>query len=84
MNIQSHATSREKYWSVHDRDEAECVVCGADGPLEVHHKDGDWLNNCLYNLFAVCRSCHKREHKRRRTQDGLNQWKSELEALGEA
>lgn len=79
-------TSRELYWSENDRDEAECIVCGRDEPLEVHHRDGNTLNLHMVNLIAVCRYCHKREHRRRRHQDRIESWKQDFEALssGEA
>ena len=41
-----------------------CQVCnhtdwnGVDIPLEVHHLDGDRLNNTLENLQIICPNCH--------------------------
>ena len=41
-----------------------CENCGATSwlgnkiPLEVHHKDGDSLNNDLKNLTLLCPNCH--------------------------
>ena len=42
----------------------KCECCnntiwqGEDIPLEVHHKDGDSLNNVIENLQLLCPNCH--------------------------
>lgn len=43
-----------------------CILCGNNGKwqnkpliLEVHHKDGNWLNNQADNLDFACPSCHQ-------------------------
>lgn len=45
-----------------------CARCGQDGMwngkplvLEVHHNDGDWLNDTKENLDFVCPNCHSQE-----------------------
>jgi hypothetical protein len=35
-----------------------CQNCGRQYKLEVHHKDGNHLNNVSDNLIKVCRKCH--------------------------
>lgn len=40
----------------------ECIKCGSDENLEVHHVDGNSLNNIPANLVALCHSCHLRQH----------------------
>lgn len=40
-----------------------CTQCGAEGKTDVHHMDGDWLNNDPANLVRLCRRCHIGEHK---------------------
>ena len=41
----------------------KCVVCnGNPDNFEVHHKDGDALNNDPFNLFPLCKACHKGAH----------------------
>ena len=35
-----------------------CASCGAAGPLEMHHRDHNHLNNAMSNLIPLCRSCH--------------------------
>lgn len=44
----------------------KCEVCGwgeinpttQKVPLEIHHKDGNYLNNCKDNLQVLCPNCH--------------------------
>ena len=42
-----------------------CNRCGKPLAKDVHHKDGDYLNNLPKNLERICRSCHSRVHKKR-------------------
>lgn len=70
---------RARYWDEYDRDTYECPVCGLDDvPLDVHHRNGDWMDNRFINLYAVCKRCHRREHARRMKRERLSQWKSEF------
>lgn len=41
-----------------------CSACGY-GYLEVHHVDGNPLNNTLDNLVTLCRRCHRKVHHTR-------------------
>lgn len=37
----------------------ECSICGTTNrKLEVHHLDGNNLNNNIHNLVRICRKCH--------------------------
>jgi len=44
--------------------EYKCEVCGNKTwnempiPLELHHMDGDHLNNALSNILIICPNCH--------------------------
>ena len=40
-----------------------CNRCGKPNARDVHHRDGNHLNNSPENLERICRSCHSREHK---------------------
>lgn len=74
--IAARKTARERYWDVYDRDSYECPVCGAaDVSFHVHHIDGDALNNHFVNLIGICSRCHRHEHKRRRTEQQLDEWR---------
>lgn len=43
-----------------------CEICGwsqasqftGNIPVEIHHKDGNWMNNRLTNLQIICPNCH--------------------------
>ena len=44
-----------------DRDGHRCTSCFAPesiAKLEVHHIDGNWMNNRLENLATLCEDCH--------------------------
>jgi hypothetical protein len=43
-----------------------CAKCAKPDALDVHHKDGDHTNNVPSNLERICRSCHNREHSRKK------------------
>ena len=43
-----------------------CELCSNTGRLDVHHKDGNRLNNQESNLMTLCRSCHRSIHQLRR------------------
>lgn len=43
-----------------------CATCGKLVGEDVHHLDGNHLNNALSNLIRLCRSCHSRAHQKPR------------------
>ena len=51
------------------KDIATCWRCGdtkEDGKkIDIHHIDADRNNNDIYNLEALCGSCHRKEHHNR-------------------
>lgn len=44
--------------------EKKCVVCGEKNIVEVHHYDGDKLNNSPENLVPMCPTHHQYWHSR--------------------
>lgn len=51
-------------------DNYQCSICGRENctekfyrgkSLSVHHIDGNYGNNGLYNLITLCHRCHMRE-----------------------
>ena len=63
--------SKSEDWSTthyHARKEVEpgpCERCGKPNAKDVHHRDGNHLNNSRENLERICRSCHSKEHHKR-------------------
>ncbi len=50
------------------RDNYSCCECATRSSLEVHHKDGDALNNVLDNLITLCKTHHWTAHRKLKTQ----------------
>lgn len=40
-----------------------CEICGSNKNVDVHHKDGNPMNNSIENLQRLCRSCHTKVHR---------------------
>ncbi len=38
----------------------KCEKCGSPSSLELHHRDGDFMNNETSNFQCLCRECHKK------------------------
>jgi hypothetical protein len=56
------------YFRLAQRDGESCQGCGTtQGPLQIHHKDGDTWNNALWNLELRCAACNTGENNRLRT-----------------
>ncbi len=53
-------TARKRSESLGDE---RCVNCGSSEGVEIHHRDGDWLNNHPMNLIPCCHGCHMRAHR---------------------
>lgn len=61
---------KRNYWNIRqalfkrELKEKKCEKCGLekwlgeDIPVEIHHKDGNKLNNTLDNLEVLCPNCH--------------------------
>lgn len=66
----SRKLAREMYWEKHDRETYECPDCGRRedelvNRFEVHHIDGQPMDNRPENHIALCRPCHNlREGKK--------------------
>lgn len=76
--------ARERYWSEYDQEDHSCRICGTDGPLEIHHRDGDYLNNELINLVALCHHCHTNTHRWHNTKERVESWKDRLPGSDES
>lgn len=82
LRVRSREAARDIYWKNIDIGHYECISCGTDENLEIHHRDGDWLHNHPINLVAVCHRCHKAEHRQRATIEKLQEWKEGFLAIG--
>lgn len=66
----SRKIARESYWEEHNRATYQCPDCGrtedeVQGRFEVHHKNGEPMDNRPENQVGLCRLCHNlREGKK--------------------
>lgn len=60
---QAHKTAKRLAFYVYNMEE-RCEICGSTTNIDVHHIDGDYNNNRIDNLKAVCRSCHRKIHNK--------------------
>jgi len=59
----------------------KCVSCGYRGYIEVHHIDGDPLNNHPMNLAPLCRQCHRSVHGMEAATERMRQMKEDFDSL---
>lgn len=72
---------RDRWWSLHDRDEYVCPDCGRtpdehDAEWEVHHIDG-----VPGQIVGLCRPCHRIRHGASPERVDLEFWKHSVEVL---
>lgn len=66
----SRKLARQSYWGRYDRDSYQCPDCGRGeseipGQFEVHHQNGEPMDNRPENQVGLCRLCHNlREGKK--------------------
>ena len=60
----AHHSARSIAYSIKEMPKV-CELCGSDRNIDVHHKDGNHLNNSFDNLITVCRSCHLKLHRKK-------------------
>jgi nucleoside 2-deoxyribosyltransferase len=71
----SRKLARERFWEENNRDQYYCPDCDrleneVHGKFEVHHKNGEPLDNRPENHVALCRLCHMlREGKKPSTKN---------------
>lgn len=76
LRIRMRDKARMKIDELEGRD--ECLNCGATSAIEVHHIDGDWLNNHPMNLVPICHQCHRRAHRVKRASSRMQEMKEDL------
>lgn len=88
LKVKTRTRHRRRFWDRRDKRTYECPSCGcsyedAGREWEVHHKDGDALNGHIFNLVALCHTCHRVTHSTMATVAELNEWKEQFLALGD-
>lgn len=73
--------ARSVYWSVYDEDDYTCADCGSPDGIEVHHIDGNPLNDAIENLIGLCHACHRARHMRAHTDWRLNEMRREFDEM---
>jgi hypothetical protein len=68
----------------------ECIICGEQDALDVHHFDGNRENNAAENLIPLCanhhRLVHMLEHKdkiQEQIHNYINQWRKQPPPIAE-
>lgn len=57
----SHGFTAKLKKEIKIRDENRCQMCRSINQLEVHHIDGNPLNNDPENLITICKRCHQKD-----------------------
>jgi len=70
--------ARNRFWQKHDKEAYRCPDCSRkhdeinDG-FEVHHKNGNAVDNSIDNLVAVCQACHNIRENKKPSMRQINQ-----------
>lgn len=65
IQTNNNGRTRAKYFMKKLNIPKICFSCKTtEGRIDVHHKDGNPLNNDIANLVYVCSVCHGRLHRR--------------------
>lgn len=67
VNGQHASRYPPEFWttrpSILKREKNRCFLCSRKAALDVHHINGRTTNNHLWNLVALCRKCHYKQHE---------------------
>lgn len=75
-NWKNYRTICFKYWK------KECILCGFDKVVEVHHLDYNNKNNDKNNLVPVCPNHHQMIHTNEWGEQTVNEIKEKLRGVG--
>jgi len=50
----------------------ECQECKSKNELQIHHIDGNSLNNKINNFILLCVSCHRKAHVELKSDKKVN------------
>jgi len=77
LSNRSRKIARERFWGEHDKSSYSCPDCGrrhgGGVSIEVHHKQGEVMDNRLESLVGLCRVCHALRESRKPAYDWIAQ-----------
>lgn len=78
----SRRLARKSYWTKHDRESYECPDCGRvedeiEGRFEVHHKNGEPMDNRPENRVGLCRACHNLREGKKPSMEQIRKLRSQ-------
>lgn len=81
----SRKIARQSYWEDHDRATYECPDCGRTEDelrhgFEVHHKNGEPMDNRPENRVALCRPCHNLREGKKPSKRDIEQMRDSLKS----
>lgn len=79
----SRKLARQRYWEEKDRDSYSCPDCCRSeeqvvGTFEVHHKNGEPMDNRPDNHVALCRVCHMLREGKKPSRKHIENLRSQL------
>jgi len=79
----SRKLARQRYWEENNRDSYSCPDCGRSesqivGAFEVHHKNGEPMDNRPKNHVALCRVCHMLREDKKPSKEHIKNLRSQL------
>lgn len=84
----SRRLARERYWEEIDRDSYQCPDCNRSegeivGTFEVHHKNGEAMDNRPENHVALCRLCHMLREGKKPSDRHIRNLRSQYKSAGQ-
>lgn len=81
----SRKIARQRFWEEHDRKEYNCPDCGRSEDelgrrFEVHHKNGEPMDNRPENHIALCRLCHNLREGKKPSKKQIKKLRSEYKS----
>lgn len=79
----SRKLARQHFWEKHDRESYACPDCGREEEdvaysFEVHHKNGEPMDNRPENHVALCRTCHNLREGKKPSLDQIQRLRNHI------